>query len=149
MEKTFAMIKPTGVQRNLVGEVIKRIEQKGLMINALKLINVTREQAEKHYDIHKGKSFYDDLIKSIMQGPVVALVISGKHSVEILRLLAGTTDPTKSLPGTIRGDFSSDMRYNIIHTADEIERAKYEIGIYFKPEEIIEYSKALNDQTFS
>lgn len=149
MEKTFAMIKPTGVQRNLVGEIIKRIEQKGLMINALKLINVTKEQAEKHYDIHKNKPFYNDLIKSIMQGPVVALVISGKHSVEILRLLAGTTDPTKSLPGTIRGDFSSDMRYNIIHTADEIERAKYEISIYFKHEEIIDYSKALNDQTFS
>lgn len=149
MEKTFALIKPTGLQRNLIGEIIRRIEQKGLMINAMKLVKVSKLQAEKHYDVHRNKEFYNELIESLIQGPSIALVISGKHSVEILRLLAGATDPTKSQPGTIRGDFSSDMRYNIIHTADSIERAKYEIDIYFDEKEIIEYDKKLNSQIYS
>ncbi len=148
MEKTFALIKPTGIQRNLIGEIIKRIEQKGLIINAIKMLTVTKEQASKHYDVHYGKPFYNDLIESITAGPVVAMVISGNNSVEIMRLMAGATDPLKSQPGTIRGDFSSSIRLNVIHTSDAVDRAKYEMQIYFNQNEIVEYSKKLNDQVF-
>lgn len=149
MEKTFAMIKPGGIQRNLVGEVIKRIEQKGLKICALKMINVTKEQAYQHYDVHQDKPFFDKLVKSITSSPVIVMVIEGKHAVEITRALAGATDPIKAEPGTIRGDFSSDMTFNIIHTADAIERAKYEIAIYFDEKEILDYQKSNDQDVFS
>lgn len=142
------MIKPTGLQRNLVGEIIKRIEQKGLMLNALKMLTVSYEQAQRHYDIHQGKPFFEKLIQSITQGPVVAMVISGNNAVEIVRLLAGATNPIQAQPGTIRGDFSADLVCNIIHSADAVDRAKYEIAIYFQPEEILEYDKKINSQIY-
>lgn len=149
MEKTFAMIKPNAVQRNLIGEIIKRIEQKGFMINALKFINVTKQQAEKHYDVHKERPFFNELVTSITSNPVVVMVVSGNNAVEIMRLLAGATKPTESLPGTIRGDFSNDIGMNIIHTSDSVENAKYEMSIYFNDSEIIEYNKVLNKEVFS
>lgn len=149
MEQTFAMIKPSGVQRNLIGEVIKRIEQKGLKICALKMIKVSEEQAHNHYDVHKDKPFFKKLVKSITSSPVIVMVIEGKHAVEITRALAGATDPIKSEIGTIRGDFSSDMTFNIIHTADAIERAKYEISIYFNENEILYYKKSNDKDVFS
>ena len=143
------MVKPTGVQRNLIGEIIKRIEQKGLKICALKMIKVTNSQANKHYDIHQNKPFFDKLIKSITYSPVIVMVIEGRNAVEIMRLIAGATDPTKAEPGTIRGDFSSDVTFNVIHTADAIERAKYEISIYFNEEEILDYEKHNTKDVFS
>lgn len=149
MEQTFAMIKPSGVQRHLIGEIIKRIEQKGITINSLKMLWVTEYQARKHYDVHSERPFFEDLVQSLMEGPVVAMILSGEHCVEIIRLLAGATDPTKSLPGTIRGDFSSDLRLNIIHTADSIDRAKYEMSIYFTNEEIVKYEKIMHKQIYS
>lgn len=149
MEKTFAMIKPNAVQRNLIGEIVLRLEKKGFMINSLKLINVTRKQAEKHYDVHREKPFYNELIESIMSGPVVVMVLSGNNAVDIVRLLAGATKPSESLPGTIRGDFSNDLGMNIIHTSDSVERAKYEISVYFDDSEIINYKKTLNKEIFS
>lgn len=149
MEKTFAMIKPTGVQRGLIGEIISRLERKGFMIHGIKLINVSKEQAEKHYDIHKGKGFYDELITSIMAGPTVAISLSGNKSVEILRMVAGATNPTQALPGTIRGDFSNDMGFNVIHTSDSVERAEYETNIYFAKNELVDYKKTLNKEIFS
>lgn len=149
MEKTFAMIKPNAVQRNLIGEIIKRIEQKGFMINALKFINVTKEQAEKHYAVHKDKPFFNELVDSITSSPVVVMVVSGNNAVEIIRLLAGATKPTESLPGTIRGDFSNDIGMNVIHTSDSKENAEYEMNIYFTKDEIIEYNKTLNKEVFS
>lgn len=149
MEKTFAMIKPSGVQRNLIGEIIKRIEQKGFVLHGLKLLNVSKQQAEQHYDVHKNKPFYGELIESITAGPVVAIVVSGNKSVEILRLLAGATNPTQALPGTIRGDFSNDMGLNVIHTSDSIERAEYEMNIYFDKSELVDYNKLLNSQVYS
>ena len=148
MEQTFVMIKPTALQRNLVGEIVKRIEQKGLMINALKMIKVTHEQAQQHYDIHQNKPFYEQLISSITQGPVVVMVIAGIQAVEIVRLLSGATSPIQALPGTIRGDFSADMTCNLIHSADSVERAQYEIKIYFQPNEILEYDKKINSQVY-
>lgn len=149
MERTFVMVKPNGVERTLVGEIIKRIERKGLEINALKILLVSKEQAEKHYDVHQNKPFFNELVKYICSGPVVAMVVSGNNSVEIMRLLAGATDPTKSQPGTIRGDFSSDIRLNLIHTADAVERAKYEISIYFNENEIIDYKRSIDKHTFT
>lgn len=149
MEKTFAMIKPSGVQRNLIGNIISRIENKGFMIHGIKFLQVSKKQAELHYDIHKGKPFYDELITSITAGPVVAIVVSGNNAVEILRLLAGATNPTQALPGTIRGDFSNDIGLNVIHTSDSVERALYEIGVYFTDDELVEYNKVLNNQVYS
>lgn len=149
MEKTFAMIKPNAVQRNLIGEIVKRIEQKGFMINALKFINVTKSQAEKHYAVHKERPFFNELVESITSSPVVVMVVSGNNAVEILRLLAGATKPNESLPGTIRGDFSNDIGMNVIHTSDSVENAQYEMNIYFSKDEIIEYNKTLNKEVFS
>lgn len=143
MEKTFVMIKPTGLQRNLIGEVIRRIENKGLTIRGLKMVWVTKEQAQKHYDVHIEKPFYNDLVESITAGPSVVLVVEGKNSVAIMRKLAGATDPLKAEPGTLRGDFSLDIRYNLVHTADAVDRALYEMSIYFSKNEILEYDKAV------
>jgi len=149
MEKTFAMIKPTAVQRQLIGEIISRIENKGFKIEGIKFLMVTKNQAEEHYAIHQGKPFYDELITSIMAGPVVALAISGNDSVEIMRLLAGATSPLKSLPGTIRGDYSNDVGLNIIHTSDSVENALNEIKIYFSNDDLISYEKITNKLIFS
>lgn len=149
MEKTFVMIKPNAVQRNLSGEIIKRIEQKGFMIHAMKFIMVSKEQANKHYAVHKDKPFFNDLVNSITSNPVVVMVISGNNAVAIMRLLAGATKPSESLPGTIRGDFSNDIGMNVVHTSDSVENAKYEIGVYFNDNEILEYDKTLNKEVFS
>ncbi len=149
MEKTFVMIKPNAVQRNLIGEIVKRIEQKGFMINALKFIKVSKEQAQKHYAVHKERPFFNELVTSITSNPVVVMVVSGNNAVEIMRFLAGATKPTESLPGTIRGDFSNDIGMNVVHTSDSVENAKYEMGIYFKDDEILEYDKTLNKEVFS
>lgn len=149
MEKTFVMIKPNAVQRNLVGEIIKRIEQKGFMIHALKFIHVTTEQAQKHYAVHKERPFFNELVTSITSSPVVVIVISGNDAVAMMRLLAGATKPIDSLPGTIRGDFSNDIGMNVIHTSDSVENAKYEMNIYFNEKEILNYDKTLNREVFS
>ena len=148
MEKTFLMIKPNAVQRNLIGEVISRLERKGLMINGLKLINVSDEQAKKHYQEHLNKPFYPSLIKMIQSGPAVVMCISGRNAVKIVRMLAGATKPLESQPGTIRGDLSSDPCQNVVHTSDSVEHALQELSIYFTKEEILEYDKVLNEQVF-
>ena len=149
MQRTFVMIKPNAVQRNLIGEIIKRIEQKGFMINAMKFIQVTKSQAEQHYAVHKERPFFQELVTSITASPVVAMVISGNNAVEIMRLLAGATKPTESLPGTIRGDFSNDIGMNIVHTSDSEANAQFEIGVYFDESEILDYKKTLNPEVFS
>ncbi len=148
MEKTFLMIKPNAVQRNLVGEVIKRIEQKGLSIYGLKMINVSLEQAQKHYAEHATKPFYPSLLKMIQSGPVVVMCIGGNDAVKIVRMLAGATKPTESLPGTIRGDFSCCKCQNVVHTSDSVEHAQQELAIYFTKDEILNYDKVLDDQVY-
>ena len=109
MERTFVMIKPDGVQRRLIGRVIQRFEEAGLKIVAMKFMAVSKELAEKHYEVHKGKPFYEGLIKYITSGPVVAMVIEGMNVIERVRNMVGATDPQKAMPGTIRGDFSSSI----------------------------------------
>jgi len=138
MERTFVMIKPDGVQRRLIGKVIERLEQSGLKIVAIKFLSVSKELAEKHYEVHKGKPFYDGLIKYITSGPVVAMVIEGMNAIEKVRNLVGATDPQKAMPGTIRGDYAQHIGRNIIHASDAKETAEKEIKLWFSDDEIVE-----------
>jgi len=145
MERTFVMIKPDGVQRGLIGEIISRLERKGLKIVAMKMINVDRELAEKHYAEHKEKPFFNNLVQYITSGPVVAMVVEGKNAIKVVRTLVGATDPVEAQPGTIRGDFGLDIGRNIIHASDSLESAEREISLFFKPDEILEYKRIDED----
>lgn len=149
MEKTFVMIKPGGVQRKYVGEIISRFEKKGVKIVGLKLMRMSRELAEKHYTEHKGKEFFNDLIDTITAGPVVAMVMEGQNIVEIVRKMAGATKPIDALPGTIRGDYVLDVGQNVIHTSDSLESAAREIRIFFNENELLSYSLATEEWVYT
>jgi nucleoside-diphosphate kinase len=138
-ERTLAFLKPEAVMRGLMGEIISRIERKGLLIVAMKLLQPTRKQAEKIYEVHKGKNFYEPLIDHVTSAPILALVIEGPNAVSVLRNIIGKTNPTEARPGTIRGDFALNVQKNMIHASDSLENAKREIGILFGPDEILEY----------
>ncbi len=138
-ERTFVMIKPDGVQRRLVGEVIRRFEKEGLKIVAAKFMMVPEELAEKHYAVHKGKDFYDGLMGHITSGPVLALVFEGNNVVERVRRMVGNTDPNEAMAGTIRGDYAQSIRKNIVHASDSPETAEHEISIWFNPDELVSY----------
>lgn len=130
------MVKPDGVRRGLVGEVIRRFEAKGLTLRALKLIQVTPEQAAEHYAEHREKPFYGELIRFITSGPAVPMVFEGREAVAVARTLMGATDPAKAAPGTIRGDLATEITENIVHGSDSAESAERETAIYFRPEEL-------------
>ncbi|HHH77708.1 MAG TPA: nucleoside-diphosphate kinase [Thermoplasmatales archaeon] len=138
-ERTFVMIKPDGVQRRLVGEVIRRFEKEGLKIVAAKFMMVPEELAEKHYAVHKGKDFYDGLMGHITSGPVLALVFEGNNVVERVRRMVGNTDPNEAMAGTIRGDYAQSIRKNIVHASDSPETAEHEISLWFNPDELVSY----------
>ncbi len=144
MEKTFLMIKPDGVQRQLIGEIVGRFESKGLQLVAAKLITIPVELAEQHYGEHKGKQFYDRLVQFITSGPVFAMVWEGENVVELTRKMMGKTNPKDAEPGTIRGDYCMFVSKNIIHGSDSIESAQREINLFFNENEIVSYNKALN-----
>ncbi|MFD0867783.1 nucleoside diphosphate kinase [Chlamydia abortus] len=144
MEKTFLMVKPDGVQRGLIGEIVKRFEQKGFQLVAGKLMVISREQAEYHYAEHKGKPFYEDLVSFITSGPVFAMVWQGDQVIALSRLMMGKTNTLDAQPGTIRGDFAVHTGMNLIHGSDSPESAEREINNFFKPEEIAGYDKVLN-----
>lgn len=131
MQSTLVLIKPDGVKRKLVGEVISRFEKKGLKITAMKMLKMSTELAEEHYAEHVGKSFYNELISYITSGPVVAMVIEGREAVGVVRKLVGATDPVDAAPGTIRGDLSMDEPANTVHASDSVETAKREIKRFF------------------
>ena len=133
------MLKPGILNRRLVGEVISRLEKKGLKLIGLKLMNIDSELAEKHYAEHKGKAFYDSLVDYITSGPVVAMVWQGDECVTLVRKLTGSTNPADAMPGTIRGDFCSHTTNNVIHASDSDESAEREIGLFFKPEELVDW----------
>ena len=135
-ERTFVAIKPDGVQRGLMGDIIKRFEQKGYKISAMKMIKVTDEQARAHYAEHEGKPFYPRLIKYIQSGPVIAMVVEGVNAVAGVRHLMGATKPDEADVGTIRADFAQEMGYNVVHGSDSVESAQREIKIYFNENEI-------------
>jgi len=135
------MIKPDAVSRGLAGEIIRRIEKKGLKIAALKMIKVDRALAEKHYEEHRQKPFYSGLISFITSAPVIAGIVEGKDAVKVLRKLIGKTDPKEADLGTIRGDLAMDVGLNCVHASDSLESAKREIALYFKDEEILSYKR--------
>jgi len=139
MEKTLVIIKPDGVQRKLIGEIISRFENKGLKIVALKMLRVSPKQAETLYAVHKKKPFYQGLLKFITAGPVVTIVIEAISAVNICRKLLGATFGPDAEAGTIRGDFGASISYNLIHASDSPEAAGNELAIFFKDTEIITY----------
>lgn len=138
-ERTFALLKPGVLQRRIVGEILTRIEKKGLRILALKLMRLERNLVEAHYAEHKGKDFYPPLVDYMTSGPVVAMVLAGEHATHQLRKITGPTNPDDADPGTIRGDYSEKTNRNVVHASDSPESAEREIGLFFRPEEIAEY----------
>jgi nucleoside-diphosphate kinase len=145
-ERTLVFLKPEAVMRGLMGEIISRIERRGLIIVAMKLLRATRKEAEKIYEVHKGKNFYEPLIERITSGPVLAMVVEGPKAVSILRNMIGETNPLEARSGTIRGDFALNIQKNIVHASDSLENARKEIETLFKPNEIIEYRKPTEAQ---
>ena len=145
-ERTFVAIKPDGVQRGLIGDVITRFERKGFKILAMKLIQVSDKQAREHYAEHEGKPFHPRLLKYIQSGPVVVMVVKGYGVVDSVRHIVGATNPIKADVGTIRADFAQVMEYNVIHASDSLASAEREIGIYFNENEILDTWKTKTEE---
>lgn len=143
MERTFLMIKPDGVQRNLIGDIISRFETKGFTLVGLKLMAVSRELAEQHYDVHKERPFFGSLVDFITSSPVVAMVWEGQGVVASARKIIGATNPLSAEPGTIRGDYGLDVGRNLIHGSDAIETAQREISLWFADEELASWQPNL------
>lgn len=141
LERTYVMVKPDGLQRGLVGEVIRRLEAKGLKPVGIKLMRIDRALAERHYEAHKDRPFFSGLIEFITSGPVVAMAWEGKNAVQVVRGLMGPTNPVEAAGGTLRGDFGLDIGNNLVHGSDSVEAAEREIGLFFKPEELVDYSR--------
>ena len=144
MERTFLAIKPDGVQRGLVGEIIGRFEAKGFTLVGMKLITASRELAEQHYAVHKERPFFAGLVDFITSGPMVAMVWEGDGVVASARKMIGATNPLNSEPGTIRGDLAVNVGRNIIHGSDAVETANQEISLWFKPEELSSWTPCLS-----
>ena len=138
-ERTFVMIKPDAVQRGLVGDIISRLERKGIKLVAMKLASVSRELAEKHYGIHKGKPFFEPTVEYITSSPVVAMILEGNNAIEMVRGMMGATNPQKADMGTIRGDFGQFIGRNIVHGSDGPDTAEFDMNLWFKPDEIADY----------
>lgn len=136
MQKTFVLVKPDGVQKDLIGEVITRFERRGLKIVGLKMIKITQEQAKKHYAEHSEKPFFGELVEFITSGPVAAMVVQGENAIKAVRGMMGATNPIDANPGSIRGDYALTMSQNIVHGSDSEESAKNEVNNFFKAEEI-------------
>jgi nucleoside-diphosphate kinase len=148
MEKTYLMIKPDGVQRNLIGEIVARFEKKGFQLVGAKLMTIPREIAEKHYGEHKERPFFGELVDFITSGPVFAMVWQGENVIATARQMMGSTNPKDALPGTIRGDYGVIVGKNIIHGSDSLTSAEREIGLFFKQDELVEYPKLINQWTY-
>ena len=137
MQRTLVLIKPDAVQRGLAGEIISRLERKELKIVAMKMLQMDKAMAERHYAIHEGKPFFSALVDFITSAPIIAAVVEGENAVESVRRLMGETDPLKAAPGTISGDFGLDIGRNLIHGSDSEENARQEISLFFSEEEIV------------
>ena len=140
-EKTLVLIKPDGVQRGLIGEIIGRFERKGLKLVGLKLLQLPCQKAEELYFSHYGESYYSYLIQFMTSTPIVAIALQGKNAIELVRLLNGATNPTESEPGSIRGDFSIDVTHNIVHASDSPKNAQRELNVLFDASELFEYER--------
>jgi nucleoside-diphosphate kinase len=141
MEQSLILVKPDGVQRGLISTILGRLEQRGLKIVALKMLHMDRALAEQHYGEHVGKFFFEDLVGYITSSPIVALVVEGPDAVKMVRAMVGATRPAESAPGTIRGDYAVAGLRNLIHASDGVERAKVEIALYFKENEVYSYAR--------
>lgn len=148
MERTLIIVKPDGVQRGLVGEVISRFERRGLKLVGMKFMQIDRPLAERHYAVHKGKPFYDGLLKYITSAPVAVMVWEGHKAIEAARQTMGATNPTDAAPGTLRADLGLDIGRNLIHGSDSAETAAFEIGLYFREEELISWPRVLDTWVF-
>ncbi|MEM3163695.1 MAG: nucleoside-diphosphate kinase [Desulfurococcaceae archaeon] len=137
VERTLILIKPDGVERGLVGEIISRFEKKGFRIIGLKMLKFNRELAEKFYSVHKGKEFFNELVNYIASGPVVAMVIEGESAIKVSRTIIGPTDGREAPPGTIRGDYSLSKLKNTVHASDSVDSASYEISVIFNEHELM------------
>jgi nucleoside-diphosphate kinase len=139
MQRTLILLKPDCVHRRLVGTILQRFEQKGLRLVAMKLVQASRDLAEKHYAVHKGKPFYESLLGFLTSGPTVAIVFEGREAVAVARNLMGATDGARAAPATIRGDFAISVQNNLVHGSDSPDNAAAEIALWFRPEELVEY----------
>ncbi|MEM1749424.1 MAG: nucleoside-diphosphate kinase [Desulfurococcaceae archaeon] len=137
VERTLILIKPDGVERGLIGEIISRFEKKGFRIIGLKMLKFNRELAEKFYSVHKGKEFFNELVNYIASGPVVAMVIEGESAIKVSRTIIGPTDGREAPPGTIRGDYSLSKLKNTVHASDSVDSAAYEISVIFNEHELM------------
>lgn len=144
MEQTYVMVKPDGVERGLIGEIVAKIEKKGIKLVAGKLIQIDRKLAEQHYAEHIGKPFFEDLIGFITSGPVFAMVLEGDDVIKIARRMMGKTNPLEADAGTIRAEYAVHTNRNVIHGSDSPESAKREILLFFEPHEILSYEKAVD-----
>jgi nucleoside-diphosphate kinase len=140
-ERTLVIVKPDGVQRGLVGPIVTRFEARGLKIVGLKLVQVSRELAERHYAEHEGKGFYPGLLNYITSGPVVVACVEGTSAVQMVRNVVGATNPLNAAPGTIRADLAVDIGRNLIHASDAPETAQRELDLWFAPEELLSYPR--------
>ncbi|MBP7691486.1 MAG: nucleoside-diphosphate kinase [Anaerolineales bacterium] len=141
VEKTLVIVKPDGVQRGLVGEIIGRLERRGLRLTAMKLMAVSQALAEQHYAVHQGKPFYAGLVQYIISAPVVVMAWTGNKAIEAVRQTVGATNPTAAAPGTIRGDYAVEIGRNLIHASDGPETAAFELGLWFTPAELVDWTR--------
>lgn len=136
MERTLSIVKPDGVKKNLIGEVIRRFEHKGLKIAAMRMLKLSKDEAKGFYIVHKDRPFYESLTSFMSEGPIVVMVVEGENAINKIRELMGATNPEDAVPGTIRADFASDIEHNIVHGSDSKESASYEIPYFFSSLEI-------------
>lgn len=148
MERTLVLIKPDGVQRGLIGEVISRLERRGLRLVGAKFLQVSQDLAETHYAIHKGKPFYDRLIAYITSAPVMAMVWEGPNAIAAVRQTMGATRPTEAAPGSIRHDFALEVGFNLTHASDSIENGIAEVSLWFNESELVNWSRATDSWIF-
>jgi nucleoside-diphosphate kinase len=145
MERTLIILKPDAVQRGLIGRILTRFERRGLRLAAMKLMQITPELAARHYAIHKDEPFYPGLIEFITSGPVVVAVIEGEGAIDIARNTMGATNPAQAEPGTIRADFGTEIGRNVVHGSDGPDTAGFEIPLFFEEDEILSYTRAVDD----
>ncbi|NLG40232.1 MAG: nucleoside-diphosphate kinase [Chloroflexi bacterium] len=145
MERSLVLVKPDGVQRGLIGEIITRFENRGLRLVACKFLQVSPELAKQHYAVHEGKPFYNPLIQFITSAPVMAMVWAGPDAISAVRQTVGKTRGTEADPGTIRHDFALQARYNLTHASDSVENAEAEIALWFKPEELVDWKRCTEE----
>lgn len=145
MQRTLVLIKPDAVQRGLSGEIIARLERRGLKLAGMKMIHVTQELAHRHYGAHVDKPFFSGLVSFITSSPLIAIAVEGENAVEVVRTTMGATNPVEATPGTIRGDFGLTIGMNLIHGSDSPESAETELALFFEDSEILDYERGIDD----